>query len=101
MTAPAHTDLLTGQGAYREYLTRTARSLYVAARTEQSLGLDDVDPPYPPLGLEDDPTDPDVGIPAALAHLDDAAQAATSVRELTRYAVVALLLQQATGAVTP
>jgi len=61
----------------------------------------DVDPPYPPLGLEDDPTDPDVGIPAALAHLDDAAQAATSVRELTRYAVVALLLQQATGAVTP
>ena len=43
MTAPAHTDLLTGQGAYREYLTRTARSLYGAARTEQTLVLGDVD----------------------------------------------------------
>ena len=54
----------------------------------------DVEPPYPPLGLEDDPTEPDDGIPAALAYLDDAAQSATSVRELTRYAVVVLLLQQ-------
>jgi len=61
----------------------------------------DVEPPYPPLGLEDDPTEPDVGIPAALTHLDHAAQAATSVRDLTRYAVIALLLQQASGAVTP
>jgi len=43
MTAIAQTDPLTGQGAYRDYLARTARSLYAAARTEQTLVLDDVD----------------------------------------------------------
>lgn len=60
----------------------------------------DVDPPYPPLGCQDDPTEPDVGIPAALAHLDEAAAAATSVREIARYGVVALMLQRLPGAVT-
>ena len=53
----------------------------------------DVDPPFPPLCSDDAPVG-EVGVPAALAMLDEAAADATSVRELTRYTAVALLLQQ-------
>lgn len=53
----------------------------------------DVDPPYPPLGLEDDPLEPEAGVAAALLALDHAAETAATVREITRYAVVALTLQ--------
>jgi hypothetical protein len=53
----------------------------------------DVDPPFPPLCPNDTPV-PEVSVPVALAMLDEAAAAATSVRELTRYTAVALLLQQ-------
>ena len=53
-------------------------------------------PSYAPLGPNDQGDSPmgEVGVPAALAALDEAADAATTVRELTRYTTVALLLQR-------
>ena len=53
----------------------------------------DVDPPFPPLGTDDDLSEV-VGVPSALAALDVAADAATNVRELSRYTTVAMLLQR-------
>ena len=56
----------------------------------------DVVPPYAPIGPDDrdDPPVGQVGVPTALALLDEAADAASTVRELARYATVALLLQR-------
>jgi hypothetical protein len=53
----------------------------------------DVDSPFPALCPNDAPVR-EVSVPAALAVLDEAAAAARTVRELTRYTAVALLLQQ-------
>jgi hypothetical protein len=50
-------------------------------------------PPCSPPRRDDAPLG-EVGVPAALGLLDEAAAGAASVRELTRYTAVALLLQQ-------
>jgi hypothetical protein len=60
--------------------------------------LIDVRPPYPPLGLEDDPTEPEVGIPAALGLLGQAVAAAGSIPERCRYGEVMVLLRRAPSA---
>ncbi|HEY6798064.1 MAG TPA: hypothetical protein VI248_25590 [Kineosporiaceae bacterium] len=57
--------------------------------------LVDVHPPYPPLGLEDDPTEPDIGIAAALALLEQAITTATDIPSLCRYGEVVVLLRRA------
>jgi hypothetical protein len=57
--------------------------------------LVDVHPPYPPLGLEDDPTEPDVGISAALGLLDEAITTATAIPDLCRFGEVMVLLRRA------
>lgn len=68
-------------------------------RISEALGaLLDVYPPYPPLGLEDDPTEPDVGIPAAMSALEQAISRATSIPERCRYGVTLVLLRRALGA---
>lgn len=96
---PTYTPLPAGIDAARRVLTAVLQAgpaLDDALLISQALAvLLDVDPPYPPLGLEDDPAEPDAGIPAALAHLDDAAAAAESVADLCRYAPAAALLNQA------
>jgi len=63
--------------------------------------LVDVHPPYPPLGLEDDPTEPDVGIPAALHQLGQAIDAATDIPALCRYGEAIVLLRRAPSAHPP
>jgi len=67
-----------------------------AAAVSEALGvLLDVHPPYPPLGAEDDPTEPDVGIPAALALLDQAVATAADIPSLCRYGEAMVLLRRA------
>ena len=58
----------------------------------------DVLPPYPPLGLEDDPTEPEDGIPAALALLGEAVTVADGIPSLCRYGEVMVLLRRAPSA---
>jgi hypothetical protein len=60
--------------------------------------LIDVHPPYPPLGLEDDPTEPVIGIPTALGLIDQAITAAASIPERCRYGEVMVLLRRAPSA---
>jgi hypothetical protein len=68
------------------------------AVSEALSALVDVHPPYPPLGAEDDPTEPDVGIPTALAYLDEALNQADDIISLCRYGEVMVLLRRAPGA---
>jgi hypothetical protein len=72
-----------------------------AAVTEVLDVLVDVHPPYPPLGLEDDPTEPEDGIPVVLALLDQAVAAACLITELCRYGEAAALLRRAPSATPP
>jgi len=67
-------------------------------RISEALGaLLDVHPPYPPLGLEDDPTEPEIGIPIAMSHLGRAIELATAIPERCRYGVALVLLRRALG----
>lgn len=95
------TRLPAGVDGARRVLTAVLQAgpaLDDALLISQALGvLLDVDPPYPPLGLEDDPTEPDAGISDALRHLDDAAAGTDSVVDLCRYATAAALLNQASA----
>lgn len=66
--------------------------------------LVDVHPPYPPLGLEDDPTEPEDGIPAAMRLLGEAIDAASDIPSLCRYGEVIVMLRRvpsAPGAAQP
>lgn len=66
---------------------------HTLALTEALDLLLDVDPPFPPPGTEDDSLEI-IGVASALAALDAAVDAATTVRELSRYTTVAMLLQR-------
>jgi predicted ATPase len=72
-----------------------------AAVTEALDVLIDVHPPYPPLGLEDDPTEPETGIPVVLALLDQAIATAGLIPELCRYGEAVALLRRAPSATPP
>jgi hypothetical protein len=61
----------------------------------------DVHPPYPPLGLEDDPTEPEQGLPAAAALLGKAIEQAGTVADLCRYGETIVLLRRAPSAHPP
>jgi hypothetical protein len=60
--------------------------------------LVDVHPPYPPLGLEDDPTEPEDGIPAVIGLLGDAVQTAPDIPAMCRYGEAIVLLRRAPSA---
>jgi hypothetical protein len=69
-----------------------ADSLMIA----EALGaLIDVQPPYPPLGLEDDPTEPDVGIPRAMRLLAQVIDETDALGDLCRYGETLVLLRRA------
>jgi hypothetical protein len=58
----------------------------------------DVHPPYPPLGAEDDPTEPEAGLPVAFALLGQALDEAGDIPSVCRYGEVMLLLRRAPSA---